>query len=58
MATNFTKVSGVYNVTTTGNPPKYFYGATGSFSQTPNGTWYLIVIGGAIVYGSTNWFAG
>ena len=43
---NFTKVSGVYSVTSGSNPPKYFYGATGSFSQTPNGTGYLIFIGG------------
>ena len=44
---NFAKVSGVYSVTSGANPPKYFYGATGSFQQTPNGTGYLITIGQA-----------
>jgi len=44
---NFAKVSGVYSVTSGTNPPKFFYGASGSFQQTPDGTGYLIVIGGA-----------
>ena len=42
---NFSKTSGVYAVTSGSNPPKYFYGASGSFSQTPDGTGYLVVIG-------------
>ena len=44
---NFAKTSGVYSVTSGSNPPKYFYGATGSFQQTPDGAGYLVVIGGA-----------
>ncbi len=43
---NITKVSGVIAVTSGTNPPKYFYGATGTFTQTPNGTGYLVTIGG------------
>lgn len=44
---NFTRVSGVFSVTSGSNPPKYFYGATGNFQQTPDGTGYLITIGNA-----------
>lgn len=43
---NITKQSGILAVTSGTNPPRYFFGATGNFTQMPDGTGYLVNIGG------------